>query len=1123
MSEAYNPAFEEAFALFPDCTELLLRSKVEGSATSTGDFFGLTLMEKRINLGTVVTSTVPVEDAESMPEKFRTEEYQNQLPRILVHSGIELRFSTKTLLKHVTILGYTVLPKKEGAPSVAELMQEPQITVLEGDAFDELGRFGGVELMPGDQIRLQIKLRLPGLYKGFLSKWIVLAMLGKHSTFSPLQQTESTFLVPVKINANFVTELAPVKQVPMSIDARPFVPVTSLNYFSNPVPTFGGLEIDTIDGCTMFQIPANMKNVLLSVASKRIPFPQNIAQIRDIARKPPATSEERIYQNGFLAWVEEDKMLDDIRYFDAQNITLTTSEGKADLDFFLFKEQFPVPGDRKEKNLEASVYTLLLTFTVVGSNESRPKVVIGDKIRLRPTMHSLYEQAKRYRPLSPQVLPFELIAVVQSFELKSETVVCEVPLSARSCLAFLDIANQVGAITRHADGRTQMPGMHRGQSAQLIKFLDSLSYQVRFSFDTTGLSFCHEALQTYIGSSMPEPSTTTSLLRGQAEPGAVVQPALRPLDLIYPHPEHFPTLLPAMAAKQKKIRELLLNASPDMAADYNQEQMESISTILSLYEVRTGLPPYCIYGPPGTGKTKCLVGSLIQIIEMYPGARILATAPSDAAADVLALRLAKHFDQQALRMPAKKPLGASQMLRLNWYNRVYDSVPIQLLNYCHIPKGGKLFDIPLYDVLKMYRIIVATCGAAGCLRHNQATMYDPYAPHHFSVTTLPLDFDFVFVDEASQCTEAEALIPVSLAKRPSGVVVLAGDPKQLGPSTRSAIFRECGAESLLERLLSSDMYAGIQPAAADLSEPPGLELTARTEQPSFQMGVMLVNNYRSHRALLDVPSRLFYGSALREATKDRLKIDRFLLFTQAVCEAGSDGGGGGAGAVVAPSLGDRKGFPAIFYGVDGEHDHLLDSPSFFNVKEIEAMVELCKRLVTSPELTGGRLLVSDIGIIGAFRAQVLQLRLALRKESLAGISVGSVEYFQGQEKQVILISTVLCSKPPILSDKNLGLINDARRFNVAVTRGMGLCIVVGCPAFLHRDPFFREWIENCELHGRYAGAPCSLYSRHKKEEEEEVDLLNLAAANPGLEDVEAEGEGIVYEVSIADQMWRSLL
>ena len=389
-------------------------------------------------------------------------------------------------------------------------------------------------------------------------------------------------------------------------------------------------------------------------------------------------------------------------------------------------------------------------------------------------------------------------------------------------------------------------------------------------------------------------------------------------------------------------------------------------------------------------------------------------------------------------------------------------------------------------------------------------MYDPYAPQHFSVTTLALDFDFVFVDEASQCTEAEALIPVSLAKRPSGVVVLAGDPKQLGPSTRSGIFRECGSDSLLERLLLSEMYAGIQPAAA---ETPGLDPPPEVHKP-FQMGVMLVNNYRSHRALLEVPSRLFYGSALREATKDRFKVDRFLQFTQAICEPISEGG--------TLSLGDRKGFPAIFYGVEGEHDHLLDSPSFFNVKEIDAVVELCKRLLFSPDLTSGRLLVSDIGIIGAFRAQVLQLRLALRKESLAGISVGSVEDFQGQEKQVIIISTVLCSRPAILSEKNLGIINDARRFNVAVTRGMGLCIVVGSPAYLHHDPFFRAWIENCELHGRYAGAQCSLYSFHKKEEEEEGDLLNLAAGIPDLGD-DGEDSGVVYDVSVSDQMWRSLL
>jgi len=222
--------------------------------------------------------------------------------------------------------------------------------------------------------------------------------------------------------------------------------------------------------------------------------------------------------------------------------------------------------------------------------------------------------------------------------------------------------------------------------------------------------------------------------------------------------------------------------------------------------------------------------------------------------------------------------------------------------------------------------------------------------------------------------------------------------------------------------------------------------------------------------------------------------------------------------------------------VNGKQEHPLDSPSFYNTLEIDALVLLCKQIMTRPDLTNGRVLVTDIGIIGAFRAQVLRIRLALRKENLAGISVGSVEDFQGQEKQVMLITTVLCSRPPVLDDFSLGLVNDARRFNVAVTRGMGLCIVVGNPVFLHKDPNWRDWIEFAELNGNFLNqGECRLFERHRREELEVDELLDMAAANAlrFLDDEEERTEETEASQSFkdmvksgmmrVDQMWRTVL
>ncbi len=79
----------------------------------------------------------------------------------------------------------------------------------------------------------------------------------------------------------------------------------------------------------------------------------------------------------------------------------------------------------------------------------------------------------------------------------------------------------------------------------------------------------------------------------------------------------------------------------------------------------------------------------------------------------------------------------------------------------------------------------------------------------------------------------------------------------------------------------------------------------------------------------------------------------------------------------------------LFVGVDGKQRHDLDSPSFYNLAEVQQVVALCKSLVLEQLLRA-----SQIGVIAAFRQQVLRLRTALRAEKLTDVNVGSVEDFQ---------------------------------------------------------------------------------------------------------------------------------
>lgn len=169
------------------------------------------------------------------------------------------------------------------------------------------------------------------------------------------------------------------------------------------------------------------------------------------------------------------------------------------------------------------------------------------------------------------------------------------------------------------------------------------------------------------------------------------------------------------------------------------------------------LPPYIIYGPPGTGKTITLIEIIKKVYSENNKIKILACAPSDAAADVLCERLANFF-------------GPDKLFRLNWWQRLKASVPIQILNYCNL-YNHTYFEFPETNQLDSYNIIVCTMVTAGFLRSS----------YKFS------PFDLVLIDEVSQATEAETFVPISLCSL-NGIVVLAGDPEQLGPPVPSPAY-----------------------------------------------------------------------------------------------------------------------------------------------------------------------------------------------------------------------------------------------------------------------------------------------------------------------------------------------
>uniref|UniRef100_A0A8C3G5A4 RNA helicase n=1 Tax=Cyclopterus lumpus TaxID=8103 RepID=A0A8C3G5A4_CYCLU len=406
--------------------------------------------------------------------------------------------------------------------------------------------------------------------------------------------------------------------------------------------------------------------------------------------------------------------------------------------------------------------------------------------------------------------------------------------------------------------------------------------------------------------------------------------------------------------------------------------------------------PHLVFGPPGTGKTMTLVEAMHQVIKADPCARILACAPSNSACDLLCERLMVHTN-------------ASQIYRVYASSRDPRSIPKNMLKYCNWNQAQEEFEFPLKEVLMKYSIVVTTMVTAGRLVSGG----------------IPVGhFTHVFLDEGGHAVEPECVIPIAgLLSAENGQLVVAGDPKQLGPILRSPFSLQYGLGlSLLERLMKHNTL-----------------YQKSTDSGHFDTRFVtkLLRNYRSHAAILKIPNELFYENEL-QVFADQWERDTYCNWEHL----------------------PKKGFPLIFHGVMGKDEREANSPSFFNVSEIEVLVDYLTKLMDTQGKEGlPKLSAKDIGIIAPYRKQV------------SPPGVGSVEEFQGQERKIIMVSTVRSSINYVKMDNdfNIGFLSNEKRFNVALTRARSLLIVVGNPVILNKDPTWEKFISYCVKEKGYTG------------------------------------------------------
>ncbi|KAM7082413.1 LOW QUALITY PROTEIN: helicase MOV-10 [Ciconia maguari] len=532
----------------------------------------------------------------------------------------------------------------------------------------------------------------------------------------------------------------------------------------------------------------------------------------------------------------------------------------------------------------------------------------------------------------------------------------------------------------------------------------------------------------------------------------------------------------------------------DRKLQANEEQCRAVTHIV------TGMSrpaPYLIFGPPGTGKTVTVVEAIKQVWTCFKDAQILACAPSNSAADLLCQRLIKD-------------IAPRYVYRLIASSRNYQEVPADIRPCCNWDDKQSCYVYPSKEHLGRYRILITTLVTAGrsedlglsppptaggpraalqpgcegspagvqwggcggqqggpllCRRTRArggrmasrgrdaeaASLH--LSPRLASANFPPGFFSHVFIDECGQAVEPESVVAIAglltamdqKTNPNGGQLVLAGDPQQLGPVLRSPLAVEHGlGTSLLERLMLHN---------------PLYKKSSGGYDPQFV--TKLLWNYRSHEAILRIPNELFYDSELKACESDELDVRSLYCAWEEL---------------------PKKGFPIIFHGVCGEDRREAKSPSFFNTAEIEVLVHYLKKLLQSRG-KGGCPSVSpkEVGIISPYRKQVEKIRKAitsldpvLRKlPDISLLKVGSVEEFQGQERRVILISTVRSCSEYLQLDQTfkLGFLKNPKRLNVAITRAKALLIVVGNPAVLSKDHHWQRFLRYCREEGGYAGYP----------------------------------------------------
>ena len=441
-----------------------------------------------------------------------------------------------------------------------------------------------------------------------------------------------------------------------------------------------------------------------------------------------------------------------------------------------------------------------------------------------------------------------------------------------------------------------------------------------------------------------------------------------------------------------------------------------------------------VHGPPGTGKTTTLVEAINETLMRE--SQVLVCAQSNMAVDWISEKL---VDRGINVLRIGNPTRVNDKMLGFTYERRFESHPdypqlwairkaIRELRK-NRKKGSENYHQKM-DRLKSrateieLRINAELFGEA---RVIACTLVG--SAHHL---LEGMKFGTLFIDEAAQALEAACWIPMKRASR----VILAGDHCQLPPTVKSI----------------AALRAGL-----------GKTLMERIAENKPEVVTLLKIQYRMNDEIMRFSSDWFYGGKVESAPQIKYRsvldydhpitwIDTSNEENQITIE-GEDAPEDSASASSAANQNSDLNFKEQFVG-----------ESFGRINKAEAELTLLTLAEYFTKISKRRVLEEriDVGIISPYRAQVQYLKKLIKKYEFFKpyrrlISVNTVDGFQGQERDVILISLVRSN-----DEGQIGFLKDLRRMNVAMTRARMKLIILGNKETMTKHPFYKKLWEYIE-------------------------------------------------------------